>query len=306
MLNARTLKATAAVAALIFGTAACDEGGLVAPGSNKLRIELTATGADDLRMAEVDLGAVELIDTAGASTRLTDEATDQPIDMLQLAQRVPELITDTGVEGGEYAQLKLYVQSVRVELGSDYTFTTGGATRELSIPAGVDAGIIINLEAADRQDDLVVSGIDLDAALTNFVLVFDTRQSFVLVPDRDAPERITEVVFAPAFRLVQESLAGSVTGTVTTAVAGADVEGLIVAAIPLNPDILEAYQTVTATAVTADDGTYTLPYMVSGDYAIDVTVPAGYTTVPAITEARLGEAENLTGVDFEVVADTGG
>ncbi len=90
----------------------------------------------------------------------------------------------------------------------------------------------------------------------------------------------------------------------STAGAGVGVESLTVTAEPVDDGTLDAYQTQTATATTNADGTYTIEYLVPGTYTVSVaapTTPSGLVTDPVDVEVAVGSAEDISGIDFEIV-----
>jgi hypothetical protein len=101
------------------------------------------------------------------------------------------------------------------------------------------------------------------------------------------------VIFTPLIRAIVRDIAGSISGVVTDAdgpVAGATVR----ATLTDSPE-LEPLQTAEATAVTEEDGSYTIWFLVPGTYTVDVDG----VTVDAQTIV-VGRGQAATGVDFLV------
>lgn len=303
-----TLRDAAVAVALVLGFVACEPLDPVPPPDARIEVVLTDAAVTYLDTAEVDLGAVELVAADGSVVTLTDDGTSGPVDLLDLEddrfEQLPRL-ADADVPQDEYARLRLVVESMRVELARGYAFTDGTTARELAVPSGAAAGLALNLDVAGMRDDDVVGAMDIQAGRTVLVLDFDVNQSLALQGDPESIEGIEGIVFTPAIRVVVREEAGSIAGTVRAAAAGAEVEGLTVTALPLDEGALEAYQTRTATATTGADGSYTLRYMGPGGYAVSVAADSGYTADPTATQVRVDEAQETTGVDFDITAAGG-
>jgi hypothetical protein len=83
-----------------------------------------------------------------------------------------------------------------------------------------------------------------------------------------------------AIRVTGYDVAASISGTVTTSLPGVSVEGLTVRADPTNGGTVPGYQTMSATGITASDGSYTLFFLVPGDYDVTVELSPGLGTDP--------------------------
>jgi hypothetical protein len=93
---------------------------------------------------------------------------------------------------------------------------------------------------------------------------------------------------------------GTISGTVSTALAGESVEGLAVTATPDDQELSAL------TAATASDGTYTIESVVPGAYTVTVGVGDDRLTDPADRAVEIGASEDPAGVDFAVVEDLTG
>lgn len=95
-------------------------------------------------------------------------------------------------------------------------------------------------------------------------------------------------------------VSGSISGTVSTALEGASIEGLEVTATP----DAEGMEPVTAT--TDAEGNYTFESLLAGTYTVTVEVGEDQVTDPAAAVVELGPGEDVADVDFEIVEDVSG
>lgn len=303
------LKGTAVGAVALVALAGCDDMGStgVAAGDATLKVLLTDAPAEYVEAARVDIGAVELVPADGQDDgtgiiTLTEDGTDGYVDLLELQDAATAQLAELDIESGTYSQLRLIVDSAEVELIDGYTFNDGSTTQTLFVPSGAQTGIKLNLGANDGDTD----GVEIAPGETVLVLDFDVNQSFVIQGDPETPAGINGMIFTPTLRVAVQDVAGSIAGTVSKAADSMNVDGLTVTADPLGDGTLEAYQTETATAVTDSLGAYTVHYLVPGDYNVSVAADSGFVTDPASIDVTVGEAEDVTGTDFQVVVDTAG
>ena len=135
------------------------------------------------------------------------------------------------------------------------------------------------------------AGVPISSGETIIVLDFDVTRNFVLTGPRAAP---TGVIFTPLIRAVVRNIAGSISGVVTD-IDGNPVAGATVRATLTDSPELTALQTAEATAVTADDGSYTIQFLVPGTYTVDVD---NVTTDAQTVTVDRGQV--VTGVDFVI------
>lgn len=299
--NACTVIALGALAlgALVLG--GCDPLEPIDVGNAQVEVRLTDAASAYVQEVNVDVGKVSLVPLGGATIDLAAEGTASPVDLIRLHDQQPLQIALQDVAPGPYSQLQLTLESANVVLDPDYAFKDGSTTRDLDVPTGA---MTLNLDVAGIEDDSVGS---LIVAAGQLVLLvdLDVNQSVLIQGDPEAIDGIDDIIFDPKLRVVAQSAAGSLSGTVFTGVSGLSPAGLVVTARPLTQGVVGPYQTQTATALTGADGRYTIPYLVAGRYAVNVDVPIGYTTEPGITESTLGTGAAVTGVDFQIVADSG-
>lgn len=95
-------------------------------------------------------------------------------------------------------------------------------------------------------------------------------------------------------------VSGSIAGTVTTSVDGVAVEGLTVTAAPA------AEGMDPLTTQTGPGGIYLLTSVAPGTYVVTVDAGDDLVTDPAEHEVDVGNGEDVTEVDFEVIEDVSG
>lgn len=266
-------------------------------GDATVRVLLTDAPGEYIASASVDIGSVELVPAGdGPPIVITEDGTDGPIDLLELTDAATELLGEASLESGSYAQLRLVVESARVALVEGYAFRDGSTERDLTVPSGAQTGIKLNLRAPDEGGP-----VEIEPGEAVVVVDFDVGESFVLQGSPDTPAGIEGVLFTPTVRVAVAGDLGTISGTVSTALAGQSVAGLTVTAQPVEEGAMQPFQTDAVTATTGEDGTYTLQFVVPGTYTVALTPPAGLAATPAGTEVDVGPSEDVAGVDFQVV-----
>lgn len=294
-------------AALFAG--ACDDGTNVQDPSNlqstgpaTVRVLLTDDPSAYIAAAEVDIGAVELIPSDDSGhVMLSDDGTDGFVNLLDFQEAATTQIAEAEVDAGSYSQLRLVVEAARVQLAEGYTFRDGSTEKDLKVPSGAQTGIKLNLHPADGED----GPVEIIPGETVLVLDFDVSQSFVLQGNFETPAGVHGVIFKPTIRVAVEDVAASISGTVSTELEGVSVEGLTVRAEPTDGGTVEGYQSQTGTAVTDENGDYTIFFLVPGSYDVSVDLEAGLGTDPASRAITLGNGEAATGADFAIIDVTG-
>ena len=283
------------MAALAF--AACDDSTGVGT-TTSLTVLLTDAPSDYIDEAMVDIGAVELLGGASGPVMLTEEGTDGLVNLLDLRNAATTALAELDIEAGTYTQLRLIVQDANVSLAPGYEFNDGSTSAELTVPSGAQTGIKLNLRAA--SEDGTEGGVEIAPGEMVLVVDFDVDRSFVLQGNPETAAGINSVSFRPTLRVIVRDVAGSVSGTVSTSLVGASVQGLMVTATPVEDTVLEPFQSSTASAVTDAEGNYTIHFLVPGEY--DVTVATDDAVSPETINVLVRESEEITGIDFEVVA----
>jgi hypothetical protein len=273
-------------------------------GSGLTRLSVALTDApppgDALASASIDIGRVELMNADGEFVTLTDDA--GTFDLLKLQDGVTATLATLDVPAGSYKQIRLFVTGAEVTLRDGLTFRDGSTTKTLKVPSGTESGIKVNLFGTDwtmpgmgqgdqgagqttgSQDLERRMGVEFTPGETILVLDFDVGRNFVLTGPRDAP---TGALFKPLIRAVVRDVAGSIAGVVTDATTGQPVAGATVRATLQDSPVLPELQTAEATAVTADDGTYTIWFLAPGTYSVSVDgfSAAAQTVVVALQQA---------------------
>lgn len=303
----RTTRLLALAAALAVGAGACDQNTTTNPeepltdGPTTLKLLLTDAAADYVDAAWVDIGKVQLLPEDGPAVTLTDDGTDGMINLLTLQDGATTELAEAIIDPGEYVQLRLFVDGASVELKDPYRFRDGSKTMDLKVPSGASSGIKLSLWPADGDGG--GTGVMFVPGETVIVLDFDVDQSFRIQGNPETPAGIKSMHFQPHIRVTARDVAGSISGVVSGADDSINVDGLTVTAEPDGPATVPGYQTVTATSLT-DEGAYTIYFLVPGDYDVSVAVPEGFFTDPLVAPVSVGEAEDVTGVDF-LIDETG-
>lgn len=262
-----------------------------------LTVALADAPADYIASAVVDIGEITLTRTDGAAIVITDDGGEY--DLITLQDGVTADLATVTVDPGEYHQLRMVVEGATVTLASGYTFRDGTTERELDIPSGASSGIKVNLGYKHGA-----SGVQLTPGETLLVIDFDVSQNFRIQGSADTAAGIQDVSFTPLLRATVADIAGSISGMVTSLDDGTPVGGLTVEADLVSSPAPEPLQTTVATALTDASGAYTVHFLSPGDYVVSVIDDDGvepeYDADPQ--DVTLGEAEDLTGVDFAVSA----
>lgn len=293
MRGRRSTKLTLLSAAFALALGACDDG--VGVGEARVSVLLTDASAMFIDEALVDIGRVELIGGSGGPVTLSEDGTDGMVNLMDLRNAVTTTLATAEIEADTYSQLRLIVEAASVTLKAPHEFNDGSTTKVLKIPSGAQTGIKLNLQAA--SDDADDGGVEISSDMV-LVVDVDVSGSFVMQGNPETSAGLESMSFKPTMRVVVEEFAGSVSGTVTTSVPGLEVEGMIVSAEPVEGAPLEAYQSESATAMVNADGTYTVYFVVPGDYSVSVDGGEGYGAIAV--DVTVGEGERVTDVDFDV------
>ena len=269
-------------------------------GPAHFTVALTDSPGAWFESAEVVIGEVWAIQAGGPPIMLTDDGGTH--DLLELQNGVMQELATTDIPATRLLQLRLHILSATVMLKAGYEFAANGSrTAELFIPSGAQTGIKVNLRDADGG-----AGVDLVPNETILVVVdMDVERNFVVNGSPDDPDGIKGVLFTPLLRATLNDVAGSISGTVTYAVAPDEEPEYARLEAELdqdNSDVpLEEMETQTAGAIAREDGTYTILFLSPGSY--DVTATAKIDAVEysdGQTAIQVTAGEDVTDVNFSL------
>lgn len=291
-----------AVPLAVLSLAACEDSVSLSDTAT-VRILLTDAPAQYIGEAFVDIGAVELLSAdGGARIVLSEDGTDGPVDLLDLEGLTTLVLADIDIPAGTYHELRLIVESASVTL-VDAEFRDGSTVADLRVPSGAQTGIKLKLRSGAVDPDAAEdgAGVEISGGETVLVVDFDVHQSFRIQGNPSTPAGINSVSFQPTLRVVVRDVAGSISGTISTA-ADTPIEGLVVTAETVSPEGDPDFQTQTATAMTGTDGAYTIFFLAPGTYTVTVATPDGFTTDPvSVEDVVVDPSGDVTGIDFAIV-----
>lgn len=267
----------------------------------QLRVLLTDAPSDYIGAATVDIGQVSLVPAGdGPHIVLSEDGTDGFVNLLDFQGAATTPLAEAEIEPGEFVQIRMVVEAARVTLADGYAFRDGTTEAELTVPSGAQSGLKLNLHQSEAEGPVAFVPGE-----TVLVLDFDVNQSFVVRGNPETPAGVHGVNFKPAIRVTALDVAASISGTVSPEAEGDVVGGLTVVATPTDGGTVDGYQTFIGTALTADDGSYSIHYLVPGTYEVAVDVEEGWSTDPELVTVTLGDSEDASGVDFTLVDLTG-
>ncbi len=151
----RSLLTALTVAAL----AACDGTG---PRYVTVSLRLTDGPSPEVASAQVWISRAYLVQAGDGEGEPTFTITSQPqsYDLLALQGGVTALLGTATIPVGDYAQLRLVVDSARVTLAAGVTFADGSSEHTLKVPSGMQTGIKVTfggpLHLAPGQETVTV------------------------------------------------------------------------------------------------------------------------------------------------------
>lgn len=192
------------------------------------------------------------------------------IDLLTLqGSSSAPLLEGVEVPEGEYNQIRLHVNANFDGENDSYVVLNDGGTVELRVPSGSQSGLKVNTS-------LVISTTD-DAADSSYTIDFDLAKSVINPKGQDG------YLLKPTLRMVQDSLTGSIAGTVDIALLdGCSGEGNAVYAFEGADAIVDdngsANEPMATALVKLNDNSgdyeYELGYLNGGDYTLAFTCEA--------------------------------
>ena len=154
-----------AAAVLLMG---CNIGSDLNSATSRVRLHLTDAPAPDIESAMVWISSAYLTPGSDSGSRVVVTDEPQEYDLLELQDGVTALLGDADVPAGEYAQLRLVVDSARLTLAAGFTFADGSTTKSLKVPSGGQSGIKVSFPGQLNLTEDTDVVIDFDVA-TNFV-----------------------------------------------------------------------------------------------------------------------------------------
>lgn len=262
--------------------------------------------------APVDNAIAVVVEFSGVSVKPADGTAidiifDEPhrIDLLALQGNVSqEIVTDTPLPAGDYEWIRLHVNAEQDNVIDSYVETDTGAQLELWIPSGSQTGL-----------KLVRGFTVLAGGAVDFTVDFDLRKSIVSPPAVSGKS----IMLKPVLRLVDNISAGSISGTVDSALiaeacadpstelgavyvfSGADATPMDVSGAGTDP--------LTTALVSYADDTYgyEVGFLPMGEYTLAYTCDAAMDDPEAVDDLNfIGaaivavEEENEASLDFVV------
>lgn len=175
-------------AIVLAAVVACDNTG---PQLAQVSLYLTDDPSDQIASAQVWISRAYLVPgsddaAAGGGGKRGFTITDDPqqYDLLQLQNGVTALLGSDLIPVGDYAQLRLVVDSAKITLAAGMTFEDGSSTRMLKVPSGSESGIKVGFPGR----------VHVDPAGTALVVDFPVAQNFVFQGALSQPR---DVLFTP-------------------------------------------------------------------------------------------------------------
>jgi len=203
------------------------------------------------------------------------EELEEPLEfnLLDLRNGITADLVDMEIEPGNYDLIRLYVDEASLSVKE-------GDTYKLKVPSGSQTGIKMFMEP-----DLHVAG----GLTTDVLLDFNLAKSFILKGNTKTPAGIKGFNFKPVIRAVNNTIAGTLEGTVMNSDTALENAYVLMEQI-VDQDTFEI-----TSASTDDAGYYAMPGIPAGLYNVSATLE-GFDTV-TFEGVELIEG-NLTMQDF--------
>jgi hypothetical protein len=227
--------------------------------------------------APIDSATHVVVEFSGVSIKPADGQAlhfdfDEPksIDLLALQGSAYEsLLTDEEVPAGQYEWIRLHVNAEHDGVLDSYIELETGNQLELFVPSGSQTGLKL------------VDGFAIEAeGSANFTIDFDLRKSIVLPPG------LAGAILKPTLRLVDNSVSGSIAGTVDAELITAQCEdpanetGAVYVFSGVDAtvsDVSGSENDPLITALVNHDGSeyrYEVGFLPEGDYTLSYTCDA--------------------------------
>lgn len=154
----------------------------IGPQFTRVNLYLTDAPSDQIASAEVWISSAYLM-----PGKFTITSTPQQFDLLTLQNGVTALLGSADIPAGDYAELRLVVDSARVTLVDGVTFEDGSTSASLKVPSGEQSGIKVHFSGR----------LHLDPAEVDIVVDVPVADNFVLQGTDASPRRVS---FTPSLR----------------------------------------------------------------------------------------------------------
>lgn len=276
---------------LLVGLIACGIGG----DSGRLSLSLTDAATDQYKAVYVTIREVAVHAEDDMEDGWTVVATpNKTYDLLALTNGVREQLALVDLSAGHYTQLRLMIGDV-AESGAGVVNILGAAhpfanyviddhdeIHDLKIPSGFQTGIKI------------VQGFDINEnGTTELILDFSASESVVVAG------RSGKYLLKPTIKVLSESFASIIAGTVTNGADSTAIPGALVSAQVYDDTAADPKDmiVVRASTVSAETGSYKI-FIAPGTYNV-VATKAGFAPLPAGVTT---EADMVLTQDFALVA----
>ncbi len=256
---------------LVTGLAACGDSN-EAVEFGRLNVLLTDAATDMLDSATIYVSEVYLQGGDDSSSpRHTISDTAAVYNLLDFQNGVTTLLGSADIPVGDYAQLRLVIDSARAVLKPGLTFAGGGSSATLTVPSGGTSGLKVNFSGPVR----------IEPGVTTLVVDFDVERSFVFQGPPAAP---ISVSFDPVIHAVAIDVAGSISGTITPNDSRAQVFAIL------------AGDTIRSALADTLSGAYTIHFVPPGSYTVGAEA-SGFQP-SEVTGVVVADQQDVTGVDI--------
>jgi hypothetical protein len=256
------------LAASLLGLAGCntDDGG----GTGSMTLNITDAPVDHATRVVVEFTGVSLKPAGGVAVEHTFD-TPRQIDLLALQGGGSEALLDMlTLNAGHYNWLRLNVNA-GVDASDSFIELEDGSLHPLFIPSGNETGL-----------KLVSGFVVPQNQHADFTVDFDLRKSVVEPGQSGNP-----YILRPTLRLVDNSMVGSIAGTVDAAIASdpeCSAAVYIYEGNDVQPDdVGSANEPLTSAMVTLNESSgvyeYRVAFLTEGSYTAALTCSAGLDSV---------------------------
>lgn len=222
--------------------------------NGRLRVAITDAPfpIDIIEEAKITINKITIKSNNGDQNVLTLFDGEIDLNLLDLTGGVTEQLANVELPVGQYSQLRLFVSEASLLLKTGEFF-------EVKVPSGSQSGIKVSIKPSVDVESQISSDVLLDV---------DVSKSFILQGNINTPAGIKGFNFKPVIKAVNLSMAGRLTGSVTSdknnEIQGAEVS-------------VYADDTLNTTSFTQSDGSYTVIGLIAGTYQLQAA-KEGYAT----------------------------